>query len=272
MKSSTFVLPHARFITGYTGLARIGNEPMEQVLGESLLNSACSAGFLPTETITAFAGTLTRRFTDPKVTALPPVHRRLTVMFTGYLDFPPNLSGKAPVAALVTNFQDWGAADRAVPFPAFKTTFIQMKKGEAWPTYVERIGSWGVLGPTEAAAIRALLTPGRPPHAVVDKIVSMLRTWSSRSPTIGEQANSCILSPDWQVEPVWTYHSAENSRTWYGGNNVIATPETQIAISQPLITAHGDAPPLVVPPTGRRRPCPCGSGKQYRLCHGKAKH
>ncbi|HLR55574.1 MAG TPA: DUF5926 family protein, partial [Actinomycetales bacterium] len=32
--------------------------------------------------------------------------------------------------------------------------------------------------------------------------------------------------------------------------------------------ATSDAP---VPEVGPRQPCPCGSGKRYKVCHGKAK-
>ena len=37
------------------------------------------------------------------------------------------------------------------------------------------------------------------------------------------------------------------------------------------VTQHTDSSPLAqaVPRVGRNDSCPCGSGKKYKLCHGK---
>jgi preprotein translocase subunit SecA len=50
-------------------------------------------------------------------------------------------------------------------------------------------------------------------------------------------------------------------------SNVTYThPNDDGSVSQ---EADGSAPQ--VPPVGRNEPCPCGSGKKYKHCHGKLK-
>ncbi len=61
-----------------------------------------------------------------------------------------------------------------------------------------------------------------------------------------------------------------------GGGDLIsraaAQAEAAAAAVRRLPTSHGDAPrrpkPVTVEKVGRNDPCPCGSGKKYKRCHG----
>jgi uncharacterized protein YecA (UPF0149 family) len=37
---------------------------------------------------------------------------------------------------------------------------------------------------------------------------------------------------------------------------------------RPLVSA-GQPAPVAIPKVGRNEPCPCGSGKKYKQCHGR---
>ena len=58
---------------------------------------------------------------------------------------------------------------------------------------------------------------------------------------------------------------------------VLAKPMERRQVAQPVAAIHAgsgetapSAPKKVVPKVGRNDPCPCGSGKKYKNCHGRA--
>jgi preprotein translocase subunit SecA len=48
--------------------------------------------------------------------------------------------------------------------------------------------------------------------------------------------------------------------------NAEAAPEELLA---PTAVSEEPRPTSTVPKVGRNDPCPCGSGKKYKQCHGK---
>jgi hypothetical protein len=135
------------------------------------------------------------------------------------------------------------------------------------------VGGWLTFPGNEADEIKALLTEGKPPHAARDEILDLLPGWSERSgDTIGMQANSIVISAG-RESPEWAYHSQHNTHVTHLGTTVMSKPEGSYVFAD--VQVHADdsetTAPMVVPRPqgGRRRPCPCGSGKQYRLCHGR---
>jgi preprotein translocase subunit SecA len=56
-------------------------------------------------------------------------------------------------------------------------------------------------------------------------------------------------------------------------SNVTYTAPTETGEVQVLLDETTTRPPMplagAVPRVGRNEPCPCGSGKKYKHCHGK---
>jgi preprotein translocase subunit SecA len=47
------------------------------------------------------------------------------------------------------------------------------------------------------------------------------------------------------------------------GDNAAAAPQAvEEPVNEPMVKSEWDK-------TGRNEPCPCGSGKKYKLCHGR---
>ncbi len=91
---------------------------------------------------------------------------------------------------------------------------------------------------------------------------------------IGKQCTSIVLPSDPEAQPFAQYHSSKITHKIYSPSHIearggefgaffVESPslEVQDSSGQPLI--------LAVPKTGRNDPCPCGSGKKYKRCHGR---
>jgi uncharacterized protein YecA (UPF0149 family) len=66
------------------------------------------------------------------------------------------------------------------------------------------------------------------------------------------------------------FHPDGASHVLRGPNQVISTSEAQIQIADPTFGAAEpeNTPPVAVQKVGRNKPCPCGSGKKFKRCHG----
>jgi hypothetical protein len=267
-KALYWVFPDAHFVVGYTGIARVGREPMDEVLAVILVNLGIAAGYGATNAIAAIPAELDRVFRTKMPRSVSASMRRLTVMITG---FQPGNDRWNPTHCLVSNFQRWGSRDADDAAEHFALQTIAADPSEGWPTLLQHVGARHAVRQHETDDLRTLLAEGKPPRAVRDKMVDLLYAWSSRSHgTIGLQANSVVIEAG-IGQPDWRYHSEHNSHTIHGGMTVMCTPETayaarfQVSADDPTST-----PPMVVPmPHSRRSPCPCGSSRQYRLCHGR---
>ena len=181
-----------------------------------------------------------------------------------------------PIQCLWSNFQDWGAGDAEEAWDEFHFTLFRVRAGEVWPTLVQRIGAYNALPPEQVEQeFRPLLAKGRPPVAIRNKTIRVLPTQSRIHRTIGVNANAAILFPNGAVE--WSYWTGAPSWKVSLGNTVLATSEQVLLIADAEIevaaTEPGGRPqppgaPMVVPQVPKNRPCPCGSGKRYRQCHG----
>lgn len=272
-KAIHFHLPTADFLVGYTGLAIVHGEPMHRELMVLLADSAHQASFELLATADAITKNLTRLFRSPKVMAYRPQDRRLSMMMTGFHRVDDERH--TVIQGLWSNFQEWGVRDAAVAWDEFCFTPFSVRANQAWPTLVERIGAYDALLPERVESeFRPLLASGRPPVAIRDKILHTLPAQSALHPTIGVNANAAILLPNGAVE--WSYWTGTPSWQVSFGNTVLATPEQTLLLADLSLHVSDQAGefrqtgvPVIVPQIARSRPCPCGSGKRYRRCHGK---
>ena len=272
-KAIHFHLPNADLLVGYTGLAAAGSNPMNRLLMEVLAESARQGSFELLPTAEAITANLNKLFQRRLLRMYQPQDRRLSLMMTGFHRLHDDRH--TIVQGLWTNFQDWSVQDAPVAWDEFVFTPLSVKAGESWPTLVQRIGAYDAI-PQDVVEreLRPLLAPGRPPAAVRDKVLRALPAQSALHPTVGVNANAAILLSNGGVE--WTYWTGAPSWMHSTGNTVLATPEQDLMVADfemYAVDAEGNpaqiGPPMVVPQVPRNRPCPCGSRKRYRQCHGR---
>lgn len=256
--------PTLQLLMGYTGLATIGREPTNRILmelmGKALEESALETG----ATIERFVELLTETWKERRVQAAGAVNTRLSIVLTAF-ELLGDGKSAGPYQCFVTNFQDWTVSDELVPWPEFRSLYRNPQ--EEWSVSVQRIGAYDALPPSEIEKLRTLLKPGVPPEAVRDSMLSLLPAQSAAFPTVGTRANSVILRP--HQEPEGSYHSFNEVRSIQHFDQVIATSPTEILmVSQATITQEARGPGFITE-VPRRQPCSCGSGIQYRRCHGK---
>lgn len=272
-KTFHFLLPAADFLIGYTGIARIHDEPMQRVLMSELMKAAKEADYGWYETFGVFRDRLDRILADPWVQRFPPSQRLLSVIATGFtyehhLHIPKEVRPYSPAQVLITNFESPQSDGRleAANDLWIGTWIMGAKLGPAgwWPT-VNWFGAKQALQEDVARSeLLPLIQGGKPATAVRDKIVSLVPAQVRKHKGISPNVNAAILWPNREVK--WTYHGDENLWTQYRGGTLIATPGNTIAISHVTISNADPSPP--VGPFLPNASCPCGSGRRYRQCHG----
>jgi len=145
---------------------------------------------------------------------------------------------------------------------------------------LRHISGWNI-GPDQISApwdeIYEWLRIGKPPAAIVSRAVRMIRLVSDAKMTrdqVGRECMSIVIPSDPTISPTSEYHSSGAKISTYmpghiearGGDYgvyAIADPEMGIADSS------GKKLTSAVPQVPRNRPCPCGSGRKYKYCHGR---
>jgi hypothetical protein len=275
-KATLVTCKNARLLMGFSGLASTtGHRTAEWLL--EILAEAAPPDDLAEAIIHRFVRLATEAFSCRPLSRVSREDRRLSVMFSGYGYWtePP-----LQIAALVSNFQDFEShRDAPEAWNEFRPFFLWEKRppvGEAVATYVQRIGAWPVLGPQEVAPLRTMLQERRPAEAVVGKAVEVMREAAAHPAargTIGEDLSSAVIRPDPANPTNVGYHVTRpvhdvpmiNQAILLGKERGrILMRDAVVGAPEPAVT-----PPLLVQKVGRNRPCPCGSGKKYKRCHGR---
>lgn len=244
------------------------------------MGKAATKDHLALGTVERFTTIASDRWQTPGLRSIPREHRGLSVLFTGYNDTrpSPNL-----ISAIVTNFQNFETGQDEEPWDEFKATFWGIRDGvpaeEA--TYIQRIGTWIAMDDAgDSARLRRMLEERRPAEKIVNGAVGMVREIAARSAArglIGTDLNSAVLpAPRVNVSMQdgiglqFGFHPEGASHALHGPNQVISTSEAHLLIADPTIGAAEpeDTPPMMVQKVGRNKPCPCGSGKKFKRCHG----
>jgi hypothetical protein len=273
-KASTFICQDARLAVAFTGLAQAGTFLTRRWLLEALLESA-EPDRLIGPTISRFRDRAAREFA--KITEVRKSDKRLSVVLAGYCydEEPPRC-----YYFLVSNFEGFDDQQQplAVPSHEFSVHWCrESRPSEEPPSLVIVAGAYRAVDQNHIHILRTLLRENRPPQALVGKGVEILRDVAENhqsSNLIGKQCTSIVLPSDPEATPLVQYHSSKITRKIYGtsliearganyGAFILESPEIQAQDStgRPLI--------LDVPRVGRNHPCPCGSGRKYKKCHGR---
>jgi preprotein translocase subunit SecA len=129
---------------------------------------------------------------------------------------------------------------------------------------------------SDVESLRMLLEQRKPAGAIIGKAVALVREMADRpqaSSTIGKQISAICLPRNLDSSITTSYHTNVVKYNAFYPSLVIATSDEDQMMARDL-AIHIDDPagnllPIAVPKVGRNTPCPCGSGKKYKYCHGR---
>jgi hypothetical protein len=270
-KAATLVCRDARVAFAFTGLARQGGFRTDRWLLEALSSSA-SPDFLMEPIIARFCERATRDLAS--VTVRNPADKRLSIAMAGYV-----YDQAVPRCYywLISNFEKLGSPPQREPGNSFEvSSYCEPRSGDQ-DCYTLFIAGTDVVSDDAVASMWMLLKEERPASALVGKAIEVLRATADSPKSrdrIGKQCTSIVLPSDPSKAAEVEYHTATATHTVHGvshiearggefGVYVIADPEIESR------NASGAPGLLAIPKVGRNQPCPCGSGKKYKRCHGR---
>lgn len=277
-KTTIVTLGDSRLICGFAGLAKAqGFRTSDWIL--DALAGAASKDHLALGTVERFTEEATAKFREPTLAQVPRASRALSVLFTGYNDTrdPP-----AMIAAWVTNFQNLETGQDEEPWDEFRVKYWSLKppSEEPNPTWIQRVGQWPAMTNGDEQKLRRALDERRTALALAEMGVGVMREIAARPEAqgrIGKDISSAVLPAERPPEiqrgtinlSMGPYFPEGASQRWVGVNQVVSMDGLELMMKDPILAvADPDGSPVAVQKVGRNKPCPCGSGKKYKKCHG----
>jgi hypothetical protein len=277
-KAGVLVCRNARFIFGFTGLAAIGEFRTQHWLLDAIYASGP-----PDDTAPEIFRRLKKRATqdfqaNATIQSLKSQERKLSIMFSGYLNtFDPPLG----VCAILGNYSlpNTGASGAGVYTADVLDRFYWRTSREKRPldgemTFIQRIGMWPAMTKDDETALRVLLEQRKPARALIGKGIELFRSMADRPKADGKVGKQLtwICLPQKPDSPITTGYSSDTI-TWqsYIPDTVWLLGQGRRRVNRDMVfqpTHPENTRPLCVPKVGRNAPCPCGSGRKYKYCHG----
>jgi len=261
----------ARLVFAYTGLAKHGNFNTLRWLLENLVNLG-PPDFQAESILNRLKDKATEDFKSLEVLKrIPTEYKRLSIIFAGYLY---HFSPPRCIYKILTNFQncdtgrDASKAWSSFRLFSYKETMPMIEN----PTFIRPIGAWSAMKEDDLTPLKALLLERKPARAIVDMTVETIRSVADRpqaAGTIGKQLSSIVLPRDSSSSAIAEYHTEVPKPVIYFPAVASSVPGKQIAIADPEFGDAAGTLPITFPKVGRNQPCPCGSGKKYKRCHGR---
>ncbi len=260
----------ARAAVAYTGLACAKGFSTQRWLCDSLREAAG-----PDFQLRPMLGRLARIATrDVARLGLPRSDGRLSLIFCGYHYAEPR-----PLAFLcrVTNFENDDGTAEGEAWDHFSVTCLREKlKPDGRSTKVLISGMQDAVPARDHLALEELLEDAKPANALVGKAIEVVRSAakSRRSRKfIGEQCLSAVIPRSRTGNIRAGYHSSKVKYEIFMPDVVNAVGPLGLGcitdISLKVLPGQPNIPPLAVPKVRASQPCPCGSGKKYKSCHGR---
>ncbi len=262
---------NARMAFGYTGLARWQTFSTPKWLLKALHDSA-SPEFTIGEVLERLKTNATETFkNDPALKQVPKEHKRLAVMFSGYINFDGEVKQGCAILSNYHNFEN--NTSRAWAADEFSIHYSSARKDVPNPTLVQRIGNWHAMTDKDIDAMRELLSQKKPSQAIVGKAIEIIRDIADRpksSGTIGKQLTSIVVPKDPNLGVSSNYSTDYAKPETYMPALVYLLPDLHMTVDNIFVEpVDDDTPPISVPKVHKNAPCPCGSNKKYKHCHGR---
>jgi hypothetical protein len=269
-KAGSLTCVNARLAYGFCGLASRGRF----ITRDWLLDSLYECG-PPDFTAAGILDRLKDHASDafakiPWLRTASRSDKRLSVMFSGYVyHHNPSLA----VIAIITNYQDFQSGlDSAEAWDEFSlTSWHERRPLDSEPTLFQYAGNWPVITDDDEHALRVLLEAKKPPRAIIGKAVELMREMADRPAArgnIGKQLTSVLVPRDWNKPIQSGYHTSVNANVIYSADAALLFSDSFKLLMKDG-TLSNPARPIAVPAVSRNQPCPCGSGKKFRNCHGR---
>jgi len=262
-KATVLFCADGRAAVAFTGLALAPTERFDT--SRVLLQVLSQAGLqdhLLLPTIQRFTVLITEEFKKLKI---PQANKHVTFVFSGYR-YAGSMA--APVLAQVTNTVDMSGMFQKSASEEFRMWTPREPRPFVFLGFGVKLG----VASANPERLKELLLQQRPAEALVNKAVEVIRKAADSPRSKGLVGKQCMSIVVPLQGPVFcNYHSATVKNQIFLPNSVVSTPNAAFT-SQGTSIEQLDAagPPLVVPKVGRNHPCPCGSGKKYKRCHGRA--
>jgi hypothetical protein len=121
-----------------------------------------------------------------------------------------------------------------------------------------------------------MLEESKPAHAIVEKLFDLFHEFADRPAaggSIGSQLSALVLPQNPTDAPWSEYYSASRTPRLFVPASVQAIPGQLVAamdqIEITVSSTDGSEGIARVPKVGRNAPCPCGSSRKYKVCHGR---
>jgi hypothetical protein len=229
----------ARAAVGFVSFAQPGQFDVRAWLREELADAAEERSTF-TSMIDNFAELAAARFARLPLSS---AEKRLSVVFAGMVSYPDGVT--APWLVRVSNYEELGHEPRTEASSEFNV-LPKIPDDPANPTSL--VVSCGISDGVLSAGIYELET------LVATKCGELMRGAALAPESDGMVGTRCDVvgvSRDLRHEPEGYSISAGDSRTTF-------VPDVDDLRSE-----------IPIPRVGRNRPCPCGSNKKYKLCHGR---
>jgi hypothetical protein len=271
-KSGTVFFDDGRFTFGFSGIARALDVDVSRWLLDALRESG-PPDYMAGTSLYRLREIATRDFRRLACfRSLNRESRPLSIIFAGYLNYfePPMIA-----SALISNSQDFARGLRtSQPWDEFVFSHTKEKEPrQSNASYIQRIGAIGAVTPTDAEELRVLLDERKPAKAIINKAIDRFQEFADRAAArggVGKQITWIRIPSDRTEEVEFGYYSNVPSYASFSPSVVWCTSRGGGAVDGVSIVAVDplSTPPLVVPRAPRNAPCPCGSGKKYKKCHG----
>jgi hypothetical protein len=267
----------ARVAVAFTGLASTPNFQTRYWLAEALSEAARPEPLLE-PTMARFREIASRDIKNVALSAQDdPSIKRLTIFVAGYQysDERPR-----PWFFRVSNFEgeELYPKPKQLPDDDFSLVWARGQKPATVPYgFVVAGGTTRGIPSGSITQLQRLVAEKKPPRALVDKAVEVIQA-AAESPAssdkVGKQCTSIVLPQNPAISAQLEYHSANLARQVFlpgyiearGGNfGSFITMDAEVAFEDEA----GNRVVAQVPKVGRNKPCPCGSGRKYKQCHGK---
>ena len=265
-----------RFAVGFTGIASFRKFNTSDWLYQSIYD-LFRPDYSLVNTLNRLQVKATQDFqTMTELRLLSKEAKRLSVLFSGYVyTYPPSM-----FLSILTNFDDvinkcWFHKAQDT-FEAF--SFREPENNNDNFTNFHMIGNINAIFDSEIEILGQMLKDLKPRDAIINKAVEIVRQAADRPSSqnsIGKHF-SVVVIPKEKKEPITVKYFSNNVKLEIHTPKAIwAFSEDSHVIAPSIIIANEPGTPVEdlfsVPQVAKNQPCPCGSGKRYKSCHGNKK-
>jgi len=271
-KATFFACRDAAVSVAFTGLATIADFNASRWILDALAECGGADHLLETTLLG-----LRDRLSDV-IWQLPiadPRRRALSFHVAGYVDrADPPLA----FAAILSNIDHDATKEPAeIPTREFGLqTFVEKRPVVGPQRLLLSCGVKAAVHPGDLKDLANALLGRAPAEALVARTVAMVRRAAKRPAArglIGRDCMSIVVPRDGSMATA-SYHPDTRDPVSYAPNFVrsVGDGRADVAIMDfqtSELDDQGQPVPRGVPKVGRNKPCPCGSGKKYKKCHGE---